>query len=245
MNSQIILADARKFLPTLPINSIDLIYIDPPFNTGKTRKKGNYEYNDKYDEYLSFLRPILEYFCYILKNNGSVLVHLDYREIHYVKVLMDEVFGRDKFMNEIIWCYDYGGRARKKYSCKHDTILWYVMNDKDYTFNYDALARIPYMAPNLVGKEKAKKGKTVVDWQFHTIVPTNSYEKTGYPTQKPLGLIERFVKVHSNPGDVLLDCFCGSGSFGVAAKKHDRKYILCDNNSDAIEIAKKRLGWEK
>ncbi len=154
---------------------------------------------------------------------------------------MDEIFGRENFMNEIIWCYDYGGRAKKKYSCKHDTILWYVLDAKNYTFNYDQLERIPYMAPNLVGEKKAKRGKTVVDWQFHTIVPTNSYEKTGYPTQKPLGLIERFVKVHSNPGDVLLDCFCGSGTFGVAAKKHGREYLLCDKNPDAIEIVKERL----
>lgn len=241
MNSTIKNSDALNFLKSIEINTVDLIYIDPPFNTGKIRKFHASEYNDKFDDYISFIQDILCELRIVLKQTGSILVHLDYREIHYVKVLMDKIFGRDNFMNEIIWCYDYGGRAKKRYSCKHNTILWYVMDTKNYTFNYDELARIPYMAPGLVGKEKAKRGKTVVDWQFHTIVPTNSYEKTGYPTQKPLGLIERFVKVHSNPNDVLLDCFCGSGTFGVAAHKYDRRYLLCDENPVAVKIAQGRI----
>lgn len=239
--NEIVCSDGLEYISDMEYSSIDLIYIDPPFNTGKKRKLHGQEYDDKYDDYLEFLHPYCERFYLILKDNGSLLIHLDYREVHYVKCMLDDVFGRRRFMNEIIWCYDYGGRTKKKYSCKHDTILWYVIDINNYTFNYDQLARIPYMAPGLVGPEKAKRGKTVVDWQFHTIVPTNSYERVGYPTQKPLGLIERFIKVHSNEGDTVLDCFCGSGTTGVAAKKHNRNYLLCDSNPAAIEITKERL----
>ena len=241
MNNYIGCHDGLDFITSLKFDTIDLIYVDPPFNTGKKRKLSKYEYKDKFDDYLGFLRSYCEYFHLILKGNGSLLLHLDYREVHYVKCMLDKIFGRECFMNEIIWCYDYGGRAKKKYSCKHDTILWYVVDPNEYTFNYDQLARVPYMAPGLAGPEKAKRGKTIVDWQFHTIVPTMGTERVGYPTQKPLGLIERFIKVHSNEGDLVLDCFCGSGTTGVAAKKYNRNFMLCDNNPDAINITKERL----
>ena len=231
---EIVEGDCREAIPSREYN---LIYMDPPFNTGKTQRRGDLSYSDCQDSYLTFLGDVLDALrAMYLSAKGSVFVHLDYREVHYVKVAMDDIFGRDHFMNEIIWAYDYGARSKKKWSTKHDSILWYVADPKNYTFNYDEVDRIPYMAPGLVGKEKAAKGKTPTDVWWHTIVPTNGKEKTGYPTQKPLGILERIVKVHSNPGDLLLDPFAGSGSFGEAAKKHGRDCVLVDKNSQAIEV---------
>ena len=176
----------------------------------------------------------------MLSEDGSLFLHLDWRETHYVKVWTDEIFGRDNFQNEIIWSYDYGGRSKSKWSAKHDTILWYSKSEI-YTFNYDVIDRIPYMAPGLVGPEKAAKGKTLTDVWWHTIVPTNGKEKTGYPTQKPLGILERIVKVHSKPGDYLLDFFAGSGSFGEAAHRHGRHCLLIDENPQAISVMSERF----
>jgi len=239
---------------------VNLIYIDPPFNTGKSFFRNGIGYSDKgdrinpiliskgkitsfggYSEYLDGIYTRLLYSKEILDKYGSIFIHADYRAIHYIKVIADFIFGIDNFMNEIIWAYDYGGRPKKYWPRKHDNILWYVKNKKHYTFNYNEMDRIPYMAPGLVGKEKAAKGKTPTDVWWHTIVPTNSKEKTGYPTQKPLGILERIVRVHSNPGDTLLDFYAGSGSFGEAALKHGRNVILVDNNPQAIEIMKRRL----
>ncbi len=177
----------------------------------------------------------------ILKPTGSLFLHLDYREVHYAKVMLDGIFGRACFMNEIIWSYDYGARSRKKWPTKHDNILWYVKDPKKYTFNYKDMDRIPYLAPGLVTEEKAKRGKTPTDCWWHTIVPTNGKEKTGYPTQKPLGIIRRIVRVHSNPGDKLLDFFAGSGTFGEAAFDLGRQCTLIDNNPEAIEVMRKRF----
>ena len=139
-------------------------------------------------------------------------------------------------MNEIIWAYDYGGRSKKKWSAKHDTIFWYAVDPKNYTYNYDQIDRIPYLAPGLVGKEKAAKGKTPTTVWFNTIVHTNGKEKTGYPTQKPLSILNRIVRVHSNIGDNLLDFFAGSGSFGEAAFINNRNCTLVDSNPIAIDI---------
>ena len=166
---------------------------------------------------------------------------MDYREVHYCKVLLDEIFGRDSFINEIVWAYDYGARSKSRWSAKHDNILWYAKDPSNYTFNHDEMDRIPYMAPGLVGPEKAARGKTPTDVWWHTIVPTNGKEKTGYATQKPLGILERIVKVHSNPGDLVLDFFAGSGTTGEAAAMNDRRFILVDNNQDAIKIMADRL----
>jgi site-specific DNA-methyltransferase (adenine-specific) len=265
---QILEGNNLDILKTLSDNYVDLIYADPPFNVGikrthtqiktiqnvngdregfqsrryKTVQLGTKAYNDIFDDYLAFLEPRLLEVFRILKKDGSFLLHLDYREVHYAKVLLDQIFGRDNFMNEIIWAYDFGGRSKKKWSAKHDNILWYAKDHKNYTFNYDEMDRIPYLAPKLVGEEKAKRGKTPTSVHWHTIVPTNGKEKTGYPTQKPLGLLNRFVKVHSNPGDLLLDPFAGSGSFGESSCIHDRNCILIDENPVAIEIMNKRLG---
>ena len=232
-------------LRTFAEDHFELIYIDPPFNSGKEQKRlsTGLSYKDSFkDDYIEdFLAPRLVEARRVLTSNGSLFVHLDCREVHYAKVKLDQIFGRECFMNEIIWAYDYGGRSKTKWSAKHDNILWYVKNPDDYIFNFDEMDRIPYMAPGLVGPEKAAKGKTPTDTWWHTIVPTNGKEKTGYPTQKPLGILSRIVKVHSNEGDNLLDFFAGSGSFGEAAVQLKRNVVLIDENPEAIEVMKKRF----
>lgn len=233
--------DNLSIMRQIESEMVDLIYIDPPFNTGKKQKRGSVGYDDRFEDFEEFIQPRLEECWRLLKPTGSFFVHMDYREIHYVKVLMDGLFGRNKFMNEIIWAYDYGGRSKKRWSPKHDNILWYVKDPKNYTFNYDVMDRIPYMAPGLVGEEKAKRGKTPTSCWWHTIVPTNGKEKTGYPTQKPRGVIDRIVKIHSNEGDLLLDCFAGSGTFGESALENNRHCILIDNNKEAIDIMRERF----
>ncbi len=266
MNS-IVYGDNLPILRSIPNASVDLIYIDPPFNTGKTQtrnqiatirddegdrtgfqgrryrtvKIGTSGYVDQFDDYLGFLRPRLKQAYRVLKPTGSLFFHIDYREVHYCKVMLDEIFGRHCFQNEIIWSYDYGARAKQKWPAKHDNILWYSKDADTYTFNLDSCDRIPYMAPGLVGAEKAARGKTPTDVWWHTIVPTNGKEKTGYATQKPLGMLERIVRVHSNPGDLCLDFFAGSGTFGEAAAKNDRSFLLIDSNYAAINVMQKRL----
>ncbi len=264
---RILFGDNLTWLRTLPDASVDLIYIDPPFNTGqartyrrlrtvrdeqgdrigfqqrryRTQVLGSMQFQDAFDDYLAFLAPRLEEAYRVLKPHGSFFIHLDYREVHYVKVFLDGLFGREAFMNEIIWAYDYGGRSKRRWPAKHDNILWYAKDPRRYTFNYEAIDRIPYMAPNLVGKEKARRGKTPTDVWWMTIVPTTGRERTGYPTQKPLKLLERIIRVHSNPGDVVLDFFAGSGTTGEAAARLGRGFILIDNNPEAIRVMRKRL----
>jgi len=264
---KVYLANNLKVLGTIADSSVPLIYIDPPFNTQKTQKRtriktvkdeegdrvgfkgeryrtvklGETGYSDKFDDYYGFLRPRFEEAYRVLAENGSFFLHVDYREVHYLKVMLDEIFGRKSFLNEIIWSYDFGGRSKKRWSSKHDNILWYVKNPKNYTYNYDDIDRIPYMAPGLVGPEKAAKGKTPTDVWWHTIVPTAGKERTGYATQKPLGIIERIIKVHTNPGDLVLDFFAGSGTLGEAAAKYDRDFIMVDENPEAVDVMMKRL----
>jgi site-specific DNA-methyltransferase (adenine-specific) len=177
----------------------------------------------------------------LLKPDGSLWVHLDDREVHYVKVLLDQIFGRSSFINEVIWAYDYGGRTRKRWPRKHDNLLWYAKNPQRYTYRYEDIDRIPYMAPSLVGPEKAARGKTPTDCWWNTIVSPTGKEKTGYPTQKPLAIVERIVRVHSNPGDRLLDFFAGSGTLGEAAARHGRDVVLIDQNPAAIAVMRQRL----
>lgn len=259
--------DNLDILQTFPGGEIDLIYIDPPFNTGKVQRRrqirtvlasdgdrigfgdkryktiniGSTTYRDSFEDFLGFLEPRLQEAKRILAANGSLFFHLDYREIHYCKILLDEIFGRESFINEIIWAYDYGARSKKKWSPKHDNILWYAKDPDNYTFNYEQMDRIPYMAPRLVGEEKANRGKTPTDVWWHTIVSPNGKEKTGYATQKPLGILSRIVNIHSRPGDKLCDFFAGSGSFGEAAYKLNRDCILIDKNPQAMAIMKKRF----
>jgi site-specific DNA-methyltransferase (adenine-specific) len=270
LQNQIFLADNMQVLPTLPNGSIDLIYIDPPFNTGRVQRRvrmktvqdenngdrtgfqgkryrtirlGQKSFADDFDDFADFLKPRMKEAHRVLAPHGSFFLHIDYREVHYCKVWLDEIFGRACFQNEIIWAYDYGARAKNKWPAKHDNILWYTKNPKRYTFNFDEIDRIPYLAPGLVGPEKAARGKTPTDVWWHTIVPTNGRERTGYPTQKPIGILNRIVKVHSNPNDLLLDFFAGSGSFGEAAASLDRRFILIDSNPEATLIMKKRLAF--
>src|SRR3989304_1512047 len=269
--NRILFGDNLYILRSLPSESVELIYIDPPFNTGKTQartqikternengnrtgfagqryetvKMGTHSYNDLFDDYLAFLEPRLVEARRLLTHNGSLYFHIDYREVHYCKVLLDGIFGRECFMNEIIWAYDYGARTKTRWSTKHDNILWYVKDPARYTYNYDEVDRIPYMAPGLVGPEKAARGKTLTDVWWHTIVPTNGKERTGYPTQKPLGILTRIVKGHSKPGDLVMDFFAGSGTLGEAAARLGREFILIDNNPDAVQICARRLAFAR
>jgi site-specific DNA-methyltransferase (adenine-specific) len=269
---KIIHGDNLAALATLPDAFASVIYVDPPFNTGKAQKRdrikttatsgpgelgtrggfggrrydveriaGGGTYGDSFDDFEGFLMPRIEAALRCLTKNGSLFVHLDYREVHYIKVALDRLLGRERFVNEIIWAYDYGGRPKNRWPAKHDTILWYVLDPKDYVFDFDAIDRIPYMAPDLVGQEKAARGKTPTDVWWHTVVPTSGREKTGYPTQKPLGMLSRLVKVHSRAGDVVLDFFAGSGTTGEAAAKNERGFVLVDESPEAVAIMEKRL----
>ena len=251
---KVYLCDNIRFISTVPDDTVDLIYVDPPFNTGKRQQRKrfstrggvrvsepSYGYDDSYDDFIGFLRPRMEEAHRVLKPTGSLFLHVDFREVHYCKVMLDGVFGRASFMNEIIWAYDYGARSKRRWSAKHDNILWYAKDPGDYTFNYDEMDRIPYMAPGLVGPEKAARGKTPTDVWWHTIVGTNSKEKTGYSTQKPLGLLDRIVKVHSRPGDLCLDFFAGSGTLGESARRLGRNSVLVDSNPEAVAVMKRRF----
>jgi site-specific DNA-methyltransferase (adenine-specific) len=267
--NRILLGDNLAILKTLPDASAALIYIDPPFNTGTTQarprlktvrddagdrtgfggrrykttraEEATAQYADRFDDFLGFLKPRLEEAHRILTADGSLFFHIDPREVHYCKVLLDEIFTRACFQNEIIWAYDYGARSTKRWPAKHDNILWYTKHPTRYTFNLDATDRIPYMAPGLVGAEKAARGKTPTDVWWHTIVSPTGREKTGYPTQKPLGILERIVRVHSNPGDHVLDFFAGSGTAGLAAARNQRSYTLIDQSAEAVAIMQARL----
>ena len=261
------LADNLDFLRNIEDGTVNLIYIDPPFNTGtkqsmtslktvrdeegdrtgfggnryRTERGDSKSYLDSFDDYMGFLAPRIEEAYRVLTTTGSLFLHVDQRESHYCKILLDHVFGRDSFMNEIIWSYDYGGRSKRKWPAKHDNIFWYARDPDDYTFNAEVIDRIPYMAPSLVGKEKAARGKVPTDVWWQTIVPTNGKERTGYPTQKPLAILERIVKVHSNTGELVMDFFGGSGTTGVAAAQNDRRFVLVDTNPEAVQVAAKRL----
>ena len=267
ITGRVYFADNLDVLRSLPSSSVQLIYIDPPFNTGKTRVRkqlktsrsdqgdrigfqgyqykseiiSEMSYEDHYEDYLSFLEPRLREAHRILSPSGSLYFHIDYREVHYCKILLDQIFGRECFLNEIIWAYDYGGRPKNRWPPKHDNILFYAKEPGKHIFNVDEIERIPYMTPGLVGPEKASLGKIPTDVWWHTIVPTNSREKTGYPTQKPLGILRRIIQASSRPGDIVLDFFAGSGTTGVAALELDRRFILVDNNPEAIQVMLKRL----
>jgi len=269
--NRIVHGDNLKVLQSIPAASVELIYVDPPFNTGKRQSRkqiktirddagdrvgfggrryrtevlaqqnGGEGYGDSFDDFLGFLRPRLIEAHRVLAPTGSLFFHIDYREVHYCKVMLDQIFGRECFQNEIIWAYDYGARATKRWPAKHDNILWYTKDPKRYTFNLNESDRIPYMAPGLVGATKAARGKTPTDVWWHTIVSPTGKEKTGYATQKPLGILERIVRVHSNPGDTVLDFFAGSGTTGTAAAKNGRTFVMIDESPAAIAVMEKRL----
>ncbi len=264
----VIQGDNLAVLPALPDASFQLIYIDPPFNTGKaqtrrtlktersadgdrvgfggrsykTTETARRTYRDIHDDYLAFIAPRLEEARRLLAPDGSLYFHIDYREAHYCKVLLDRVFGRDCFLNEIIWAYDFGGRARDRWPAKHDTILVYAREAGRHFFDQEAVDHIPYLAPGLVTPEKAARGKVPTDVWWHSIVGTNSREKTGYPTQKPEAVLRRIVQASSRPGAWVLDFFAGSGTTGAVCRALGRRFVMIDNNSEAIAVMARRLG---
>ncbi len=266
--NQIILGDNLQVLPTLADEAFQMIYIDPPFNTGKkqsrktlkteadtsgdrvgfggrryaTRLLAESFYVDEFADYLAFLEPRLFEGRRVLAQSGTLYFHIDYREAHYCKLLLDEIFGRENFLNEIIWAYDYGARAKKRWPAKHDTILVYAKDAERYHFDSAEVDREPYMAPGLVTPKKAALGKLPTDVWWHTIVPTNGREKTGYPTQKPEGIVRRMVTASTRPGDMCLDFFAGSGTLGAVATKLGRGYVLVDASPEACRVMQKRLG---
>jgi site-specific DNA-methyltransferase (adenine-specific) len=270
--NRIVQGDNLEVLRGMSGESVELIYVDPPFNTGRKQARTQLKtirdengdrvgfggrryrtevvkdgdtagsYVDRFDDFIGFLRPRMEEARRVLTARGSLFLHIDYREVHYCKVMLDEVFGRECFQNEIIWAYDYGARSKTRWPAKHDNILWYTKDPEKFTFNLEACDRIPYMAPGLVGEEKAARGKTPTDVWWHTIVSPTGKEKTGYATQKPLGILERIVKVHSNTGETVMDFFAGSGTTGEAAAKHGRRFIMVDESPEAIRVMEGRLG---
>lgn len=269
MVSKVYLAENLDFLKSLPDESVDFVYIDPPFNTGQKRSREKKEYtrvtddgdhkgfggneylvealgkvlsyDDSFGDFLGFLHPRIAEIYRILSIRGSLYLHLDYREAPYARIVGDSIFGRDNFKNEIIWAYDYGGKPKTRWPAKHDNILFWVKDNKSYFWDDTQVARIPYMAPGMVTPEKAARGKKVTDVFWHTIVSPTGKEKTGYPTQKPLGVIERLMKASCPPDGLVLDCFGGSGTTGEAAAKLGRKFILVDENPEAVEVMKNRL----
>jgi site-specific DNA-methyltransferase (adenine-specific) len=267
MPHTVIFADNLATLRELPSDSVPLIYIDPPFNTGKaqartqlrtqrasdgdrtgfggaryrTTRLATRSFADDFDDLPTFLEPRLREAHRVLAANGTLYFHIDYREGHYCKVLLDSIFGRASFLNEIIWAYDYGARTTKRWPPKHDNILVYVKDPRHYVFNADAVDREPYMAPGLVGPEKAARGKLPTSVWWHTIVSPNGKEKTGYPTQKPLGVLRRIIAASSNPGDLVLDFFAGSGTTGAAALELGRQFLLVDDNPQALACMARRF----
>jgi site-specific DNA-methyltransferase (adenine-specific) len=263
----VIAGDNADVLGRLPDGAFDLIYLDPPFNTGRAQKRDTlttsassngdrvgfggrtYEttllrslaYDDEFADYLQFLAPRLQRLRELLAPHGTLYFHIDYREAHYCKLLLDEIFGRDAFLNEIIWAYDYGAKPRRRWPAKHDTIFAYVKTPGAHHFDAEAVDREPYMAPGLVTAEKAARGKRPTDVWFHTIVPTNGHEKTGYPSQKPEGVIRRLVQASSKPGGWCLDPFAGSGTLGAVCAQLGRRFVLIDSNPSAVEVMRERL----
>jgi len=264
----VLAGDNAVALAKLPERFFDLIYMDPPFNTGRSQTRHtlsvqadgdgdrvgfagrryrsrllrSLSYDDAFADYLGFLEPRLARARELLAPHGTLYFHVDYREAHYCKLLLDELFGREAFLNELIWSYDYGAKPRRRWPAKHDTILVYVRTPGAHHFDADAVEREPYMAPGLVSAEKARRGKRPTDVWFHTIVPTNGREKTGYPTQKPEGVLRRIVAASSRPGGWCLDPFAGSGTLGAVCRQLDRRFVLVDSSPAAIEVMRSRLG---
>ena len=266
----IVEGDNAQVLARLPEGAFDLLYLDPPFNTGRAQARrtlsavadpegerqgfggrryrtqllNTVSFQDGFGDYLAFLEPRLHRARELLAPHGTLYFHIDYREAHYCKLLLDEVFGRDAFLNELIWAYDYGAKPRRRWPAKHDTILVYVRTPGAHHFDAEAVDREPYMAPGLVGAEKARRGKRPTDVWFHTIVPTNGTEKTGYPTQKPEGVLRRIVQASSRPGGWCLDPFAGSGTLGAVCRQLGRRFVLIDANPVAIQTMLGRLDGE-
>jgi site-specific DNA-methyltransferase (adenine-specific) len=260
--------DNLPLMADLPDGAFRMVYADPPFNTGKAQTRATMRvtpdaggdrtgfggrryrtelldrssYRDSFDDYLGFLEPRLREIHRLLDAEGTLYLHLDQREAHYVKLLLDEVFGRDSFLNELVWAYDYGAKPKRRWPAKHDTILVYVRDPGRYLFDSEAVEREPYMAPGLVTAEKAARGKLPTDVWWHTIVSPTGREKTGYPTQKPVGIVRRMLQASTRAGDRVLDPFAGSGTLGAAAAELGRRYVLIDESAEAVAVMERRLG---
>jgi site-specific DNA-methyltransferase (adenine-specific) len=260
--------DNLPIMQGLPAGAFRMVYTDPPFNTGKAQTRSTMRmtpaadgdrtgfggrryrtellerssYRDSFDDYLGFLEPRLREIHRLLDREGTLYLHLDQREAHYAKLLLDEIFGRDAFLNELIWAYDYGAKPKRRWPAKHDTILVYVRDPARYLFDSAAVEREPYMAPGLVTAEKAARGKLPTDVWWHTIVSPTGREKTGYPTQKPVGIVRRMLQASTRPGDLVLDPFAGSGTLGAAAAELGRRYVLVDESAAAVAVMERRLG---
>jgi site-specific DNA-methyltransferase (adenine-specific) len=267
---RILLGDNLPLLRAEPHESVAMAYLDPPFNTGRvqtrrtlattpdergdrtgfggrryaTRLLQESSYRDSFDDYLAFLEPRLREVRRLLSPEGTIYLHVDYREAHYCKLALDELFGRECFLNELIWAYDYGGKPRTRWPAKHDTILVYVKDPGRHLFDAEAVDREPYMAPGLVTPEQRERGKRPSDVWWHTIVSPTGHEKTGYPTQKPEGIVRRMVQASSRPGDLCLDPFAGSGTLGAVAAKLGRRYLLMDESPEAVRVMRERLGGQ-
>ena len=259
--------DNLAAMAQLPDTSMQLVYLDPPFNTGRAQRRATTRstrdpegthlgfagtsytrtiealssYDDTFADYWAFLAPRLIEAHRLLRDDGTLYLHLDWREAHYAKVALDALFGRECFLNELIWAYDYGAKSRRRWPTKHDTIVVYVKNPATFYFDSEAVDREPYMAPGLVTPEKAARGKLPTDVWWHTIVPTSGAEKTGYPTQKPLGILRRIVQASTREGDWVLDPFAGSGTTAAAARALGRRSVSIDASADAVAVAARRL----
>ncbi len=276
-------ADNLTAMRRMPDASMRMVYLDPPFNTGRAQERRTTSharatsdagpvddtstagggrtnawrgfggesytrtiealssYDDRFADYWGFLAPRLLEARRLLDDRGTLYLHLDYREAHYAKVALDALFGRDCFLNEIIWAYDYGAKSRSRWPTKHDTILVYVKDPERYHFDSTEVDREPYMAPGLVTPEKAALGKLPTDVWWHTIVGTTSREKTGYPTQKPVGILRRMIQASTAPGDWVLDPFAGSGTTAAAAHALGRRTVSIDSGADAVAVMATRL----
>jgi site-specific DNA-methyltransferase (adenine-specific) len=269
MSGTIHLNDSLTVLQGMPDESVSLVYVDPPFGTQHIQRLrslsstqastgtagfggrkythvqvSDMAYSDVHVDYIhDFLAPLLVETKRVLTKNGTLYLHMDWREVHYAKCYLDTLFGRDNLLNCLVWSYNWGGRGRNRFPRKHDDILVYVKDPKNYVFNWDDIDRIPYGSPELQkDPARAARGQVPTDVWCMQIIGTGSRERTGYPTQKPIRLVERIIKASSNPGDTVLDFCAGSGTTGVAAHNLGRNFVLIDNNSTAIDVMKKRFG---
>lgn len=251
---------------------VDLVYIDPPYGIKVDEKFGMLAWKDVFEpknrvdeiiniellcskgecNYLRWLYPRLVLLKELLSERGSIYLHIDWHAGHYVKLIMDDIFGKENFRNEIVWCYRQGGRSQSNYSQKHDTIYWYSKSNSQWVFNGDSV-RVPYegtggyqtSGKGVVINGKVYKpnelGKIPEDWWDIPAIPPMSMERIGYATQKPEALLERIIKGSSNEDSIVLDVFGGSGTTAAVAERLGRRWIIIDNNPEAIEIITKRI----
>jgi DNA modification methylase len=270
--NRLVRGDNRAVLESLPDACVDVIYIDPPFGTGSTRRGRAQPQSDSHvtwhdvpndpGAFVTWIEPCLCHSRRVLARHGSLFVHLDYRSVHYVKVALDRLFGRSRFINEIAWCYSVGGKSRRSFARKHDTILWYARTT-GYAFYPDAV-RVPRRAGSHMRvvqgpdgepiQEKTDRrtgkvyrypvaaGKVPEDW-WPDIETLNrgDRERTGWPTQKPERLLARILGATAGDDALVADWFCGSGTTAVVAQRLGCRFVAVDIETDAIRCARDRL----